>query len=61
MKRQIANEDELWQALRQLPDVEPALLDFAGMPLIEQINSIAGADVVVGKFAEPASCLSSCC
>ena len=56
MKRQMANEDELWQALQQLPDIEPAHLDFAGMPLIEQIKSIARADVVVGEFAEPTPC-----
>ena len=52
MKRQIANEDELWQSVQQLPGIEPALLDFAGMPLLEQVRSIAGADLVVGKFAE---------
>ena len=61
MKRQIANEDELWQALQQLPDIEPAHLDFAGMPVIDQIKTIAGADMVMGKAAEHISCPSSCC
>ena len=53
MARRIKNEEELFDMLQRLPDVEPQMIDLAALALLDQIALMAETDVLIGADILP--------
>ena len=51
--RGIANEDKLVAMLRDMPNLEPMLVDLASMPLHEQLQLMTHTDLLIGDRVVP--------